>query len=98
MAKVNNRSNVRGTVLLSAFTESHETILEETLTIDDYYENSSPMIDDNEFRKQHNIRFIHGRIYDYDGKLDQEFNNEYGKDGAYLRSRIVHADGTIIEN
>ncbi len=91
-------SEFRGIALLSAFNTRRELILEETLTIDNYYEDKHPMIDDDDFRKHHHIRFINGRIYDYDGKLGQEFNNEYDEEGAYIRGRAVHADGTIIEN
>jgi hypothetical protein len=89
---------LRGTVLITAFDIRRKLISEESLSIADYYEDSHPMIDDNDFRKQRHIRFVHGCIYDYDGKLDQEFDNEYGEDGTYIRSRIVHADGTVIDN
>lgn len=84
--------------MLSAFNTRRELVLEESLAIDDYYENSHSMIDDNDFRKQYNIRFVRGCIYDYDGNLDQEFDNEYDDGGTYIRSRIVHADGTVIDS
>ena len=93
-----NHENPLGAVLLDAFDGSRKTIFELVLSVDDYYDESHPVIDDDSYRSERGIRFVHGRIYDYDGKLDQEFNNEYGSDGAYIRSRIVHGDGRIIED
>ena len=93
-----NVDNPSGVVLLNAFDGSRKIIFELELSVDDYYDESHPLIDDNAYRGERGIRYVHGRIYDYDGKLDQEFNNEYGLDGVYIRSRIVHGDGTIIED
>ena len=87
-----------GTVLLEAFDVSHNTVLKASIPVDEYYGGSHPVIDENDFRREQGIRFVHGRIFDYDGKLDQEFRNEYDTEGVYVRSRIVHADGTIIED
>ena len=97
MAKVNSTGPL-DKVLLIAFDLSRNIVLETSLHVDDYYSNSHSVIDDNDFRRKQGIRFIHGYIYDYNGKLDQEFNNEYDVEGIYLHSRIVHADGTIIED
>ena len=92
-----NRGSI-GTVLLEAFDISHNMVLEVSMPVDGYYDDSHPLIDENDFRREQGIRFVHGRIFDYAGKIDQEFRNEYDTDGVYVRSRIVHADGTVIED
>ena len=84
----------RGVVLLCAYDSSHAMVLEERLTIYDYYDGSPPMIEEDSFRRQYKIRYIRGRIFDYDGNLDQEFNTEYNEDGAYIRGCAKHSDGT----
>ena len=97
MSDENNQS-LLGKVLLSGFDVSRNNVFDLVVSIDDYYGESHPVIDDERYRSERNIRSVHGRIFDYDGKLDQEFSNEYSSDGVYVRSRVVHADGTIIED
>ncbi|WP_299469356.1 hypothetical protein [uncultured Gimesia sp.] len=97
MAKAKEPSPV-ATVLLVAFGASQNKILDISLPVDDYYCDSHPIIDDNEFRKKMGIRYIEGQIFDYEGNLDQKFKNEYDSEGAYKHSKIVHSDGTIIED
>ena len=87
-----------GIVLLVASDVQDKTLREETIPLDDYYDKLHPMIDSDDFRKRGRIRRIHGRIFNYDGNLDQEFTNEYNDSGALSRSRVVHADGTVLEN
>ena len=92
-------SEPRGLVQLAGFTENGELVLEQTLSVVDYYEELHPIIDDEDaFRAKRGIRLVVGKIYDHDGKLDQEFKNEYAADGGYIRSRIVYSDGTVVED
>ena len=90
--------NPIGTVRLRAFDKSHKEVSKLKLPIDDYYDNSHPLIDDDEYRRKRAIRFVHGQIFDHEGKFDQEFKNEYDSNGVYVRSKIIHADGTVIED
>lgn len=85
-------------VIISAVDESRKQVLELSIPVDDYYGESHPVIDDDVFRSDRAIRYVRGLIFDYDGNLDQEFNNEYGLDGSYIRSKVVHADGTVVED
>ena len=87
-----------GTVELEAFDETNHLVLQTSLSVDEYYDGSHPLIDDGEFRAKRGIRHLRGRVFDLDGKLDQEFTNEYGPDGEYLRSSAVFADGTVTED
>lgn len=99
MPAQSSNSKPRGMVLFSAFNESGELVLEQALSVVDYYEEFHPILDDdNEFRRERGIRLLNGKIYDYDGNLDQEFDNEYDKHGAYVGGRARHADGTIVEH
>ena len=89
----------RGVVELAAFTASGDRVMEQTLSIAAYYEELHPIIDDaGEFRAQRLIRRVAGRIYGFDGELDQDFENEYDVNGSYVRGRIIFSDGTIVEN
>jgi len=98
MAKKGARRNPKSVVLLTAFNEEGEIVLEQKLKYFDYYEELHPIIDDDGFRFERKIRFIEGKIYDLDRKLCQEFRTEYDENGKYVRMRAVHADGTIIED
>lgn len=98
MTENNDHTDFRGAVFLTAFDENGTVLLEETLTYETYYEDLHPMIDDGDFRRERSIRRIHGRIFDYDATLSQEFTVEYDVHGVMSRSHVVHADGTFIDN
>ena len=87
-----------GKVFLVACDANDKIVRKETLRYDEYYGESHAMIDDDRYRLQYGICCVTGRIYDLDGQLDQEFVNHYGDKGEYVRSRIVHRDGTVIED
>lgn len=97
MSKKRAKRNPKSMVLLTAFNEMGEIVLEQRLSYFDYYEELHPIIDGNSFRSSNNIRAIEGKIYDYDRKLTQEFRTEYDEAGKYLRMRAVHDDVTIID-
>jgi len=87
-----------GVVILTAFNADQEKLFEQTLSVVEYYEQLHPLIDDdNELRVRSNIRNVVGRIYDYDGTLDQHFTNAYDANGQYVNSRIVFNDGSVAE-
>jgi hypothetical protein len=68
------------------------------LTLEDYYQGLHDLIDNDEYRSVRCIVLIEGELFDPDGKLDQEFRNRYGEDGAYIGGRTVFADGTVNED
>jgi hypothetical protein len=89
----------RGVAVITAFDASGGLVLEQEISVADYYEELHPVIDDDAaFRMQRHVRIVIGKIYAPDGRLDQEFRNEYDVDGAYIRSRIAYADGTVVES
>lgn len=89
----------KGEVILAGSDKDHRTILEERISVTDYYDSLHPILDDDaDFRRKRGIRFVSGTIYNYDGKIDQEFTNFYGEDGAYIRSQIRFADATVLES
>lgn len=85
-------------VLLEALSEGREKVLEFTIPVEDYYNDSHPLIDEDAYRNELSIRFVNGRIYNHEGQIDQEFKNEYDSQGIYIRSKIVFADGSISED
>ncbi len=89
----------KGEVILTGLDASSPVVVEERISVVDYYESLHPILDEEyAYRAQHGIRYVKGRIYDYDGNLDQEFTNEYDENGVYVHSRIVFADGTVSES
>ncbi|QDT92678.1 hypothetical protein Pan161_43470 [Gimesia algae] len=91
------QSGPAASVQLEAFDISHRSLFKLSLPVDEYYSNSHPLIDEDAYRVQQKIGFVTGVIFDWKGKQDQEFHNEYDEKGALLHSRTVHADGTIID-
>src|SRR5437763_697989 len=88
----------RSKVFLVAFDEDGDKVEEVAIGYDDYYNESSPLIDDGAYRSLRRVVKVVGRIYNSAGEIQSEFENSYGKDGKYLRSRTVHQDGTVRED
>ena len=89
----------KGEVLLSGLDKNHQVIFEERISAFDYYDSLHPMLDlDCNFRRERTIRYVNGRIYNYEGDITQEFVNSYGEDGVFIRSQLRLADGTLADN
>jgi len=93
-----SKKKLKDIVLLVAYDSDGEVVEETNLSYFDYYEELHPLIDEDEYRSDFGIRKLARKIYDDDGKLQQEFEVFYTKDGAYQRSRAVHEDGTVTED
>lgn len=87
----------RSIVFLAGFDENGKLVFREDLSYDDYYEGSHPVIDDNDYRAQHGIRRITGRVFDLAGNVQQDFESHYNEKGEVVSGRIVHQDGTVNE-
>jgi len=96
MAKSSKRP--RNKVFLVAYAADGTTIERIEMSYDDYYDGSAPVVDDDAYRRKHRIRRLAGEIYNRKGILQQSFDNTYGDDGGYVRSRIINADGTVFED
>lgn len=89
---------LKGIVILTGFDESGDQVIEDRLDVADYYSSLHPLLDDaTELRLQLGVRQVRGVVYNYEGYIDQKFTNEYGDDGAYIRSHITFSDGTVAE-
>jgi hypothetical protein len=89
MTKPRGNRNPRNLVILTAFNESGEIVLRQQLSYLDYYEELHPIIDEDGFRAERNIRALKGKIYNYAGKLVQEFRVDYDENGKYIDSHVV---------
>ena len=99
MKSKNFKSNPKGEAFLVGLNNDHTIVCEERMSVVAYYESLHPILDDDhEYRKKRGIRYVEGKIYGYDGSLDQQFSNEYDEDGIYVRNKMVFADGTVAEN
>ena len=92
------KQDKRGVVQVQALSMAGEVVVDVSIPVDVYYAESHPLIDDDSYRKARGIRKIIGTVFNYDGELDQRFENEYEPDGAYRRSRTTHSDGTVHED
>jgi hypothetical protein len=95
MRRKNQKKNE---VNIIGFDEDGNIIDDITITYDEYYESSLEIIDSNEYRSRSGVVLIKGAVYDHSGQLDQEFENRYNQNGEYIGGRVVHSDGTIIED
>ena len=99
MNSKNSEAGPKGIVILTGLDIDKRPVVERQISVVDYYESLHPILDeDYGFRTKHGIRYVKGKIYDYEGKLDQEFINDYDDKGVYISSRIVFADGTIVKD
>ncbi|MBS0264816.1 MAG: hypothetical protein JSS02_22970 [Planctomycetes bacterium] len=87
----------RNQVFLIGYSADGKVVERKSIAYERYYEGSSPLIDDDRYRKNLKIRLVTGEIYDSSGKLQQHFLNFYDRKGAYVFGRAVHADGQMIE-
>jgi hypothetical protein len=95
MAKeTRNPSNL---VILTAFGDANECIEKIRLSVDEYYEESSELIDSSNYRRVRKIKSINGEIYNEGGQLVQSFQNRYNDAGVLTHNRTVHDDGSITE-
>lgn len=83
---------------LTAFDEAGEIVETCEMSIHDYYDELHPMMDDPEYISKHGIRRLTGLLIGERGKVSQEFESLYDKDGIIYHSKIVHADGTVTEH
>lgn len=81
-------------VVLAGFDSGGARVLDEVLDLDDYWDQSHPVIDDGKFRKRHKIRKLVGELYGSEGQLLQKFDNTYDETGALQSSHARHEDGT----
>ena len=88
----------RSVVFLVAYGPDDDVIDEAEMSYEDYYDGSPPIIDESKYRAARGIRRVTGKVYNSSGKLQQEFDNHYNERGEYQRSRVVHEDGTVIED
>jgi hypothetical protein len=88
----------REMVILLAFDDAAQIVERAKIGYDDYYADSSPLIDDGAYRASRRIVKVTGTIYNSAGDVQSSFENWYGRDGKYARSRTVHHDGTITED
>ena len=99
MAKKQKEKKPRNVVFLTAYEANGEVVLEQTLSLEDYYEELHKLVDDSHFRKEQGIVRLIGKIYDFQGKLVQEFETKYSTStGDYLHNKARFEDGTVTED
>jgi hypothetical protein len=88
----------RKLVHLVAYQQNGRQVLEQFLDLDDYYEESHPLLDDVEFRMARKIIRIRGKHYDAASVVVEEFELRYNDAGVLIREATRLGDGTVIGN
>jgi hypothetical protein len=91
-------TSLKSVAILRAFNANGTLVCEERLILDDYYDESHPLIDKNAYRKKLGVRKIRGILYGEDGRAIQDFENIYSENGDYLHGKTAHEDGTVTED
>ncbi len=84
-------------MVLRGYDQEGRLVEEVVLSTDRYYDGENPLIDDPDYRHRRRIARVTGSIWGASRKPDQEFENRYAPNGAFLGGRTVHADGTVTE-
>jgi hypothetical protein len=87
----------RNEARITAFAEDGKLVREIRLSLDEYYEDGIELIDSSVSRQKSGIRSVKGELLDGQGRLTQQFENQYDATGRLVHSRAVHDDGTISE-
>jgi len=96
MKKSQKINSPKGEVLLIGLDKNHLVIIEERISVFDYYDSLHPILDqDCNFRRERGIRYVIGKIYNYEGFLNQGFLNTYGENGAFIKSQLRLPNGTL---
>ena len=90
------KSNPKSRVLLIAYTHDGSETQKLDISYDEYYGETTPLIDSDLYRKNNHIVRIAGKIYDSNRQLQQSFENKYDDSGKYIGGRAAHSDGTVI--
>jgi hypothetical protein len=88
----------RSKVVLTAFGDAGAIVDQVVVDYDDFYGQTNTLIDDSERIKKENIYAITGEIYESSGELQSTFVNFYDANGLYVRSRAIHANGTVTQD
>jgi hypothetical protein len=83
--------------VLRGFDHAGREIVHEEMDLYDYWDGTHALIDSNEYRRSLGVVRLTGDVFGLDGLL-QHFENHYGASGEYLRGRVEHADGTVMED
>lgn len=93
------KKKIKDVVIMVAADADGNVVEKTEVSYDDFYDGDGvPVVDSNDYRAHRGIRSLSGQIYNYKGDLQSSFENQYSADGAYIKGREVHADGTITED
>ena len=98
MTREKGKKNPKSLALLTGYDAAGSSVYEEEMSLDEYYDGTHEVIDSSQFRRNRKIVRVIGRLYNFKGRLIQEFENEYGPDGVLSHQKTRYEDGTVIEN
>lgn len=88
-------SILREKAILEAYSARGDLVEELEMSLEEYYEYQTELIDSSDYRISHGIVKIVGTLYDPSGRIEQRFENLYSQSGEYLSGKTEHCDGTV---
>ncbi len=89
-----NNEDLKAIVLLTGYNSRDQIVYSDRIPLDDYHE-SEHIWDSLDKIKSLGLIKLEGKVYNYEGKLEQEFENSYSdKTGKYIGGMAKFNDGT----
>ena len=82
-------------VRLVGFDRNGKIVHEQTIPLNDYYEELHPVIDSDEFRKARALVRLVGTKFDESGEMEEEWENCYTDAGAIASGVVRDKHGSV---
>ena len=82
--------------ILKGFDADGHPVFEHIVDLDEYWDESHQVIDDDAFRERAGIRTLKGTLLGNKGQVLQRFENTYDAAGRLVESVARHEDGTVV--
>lgn len=78
---------------IKAFDSQGTLLFHQIYSTEEWYENSLPIIDSNDFRLRYKVARVEGRKFDTLG-IEEKWKSIYSNDGALIEARTIDSNGT----
>ncbi len=93
---MNLKSRTKNTVHLVAYDKDRQQIIDEFLPISTFYDDTHPVLDEPNYRRNHGIVRLTGSVHDTKGVIVQEFEVSFNASGFCECDAAKFADGSIL--
>jgi hypothetical protein len=90
-----SKSTIKATAVITGYDKSGELVYSDQISLDNYYDGEHVWDFPDDIIKIGMVK-MQGKIYNYDGNVEQEFETTFSEElGEYLGSEVRLDDGTI---